>query len=96
MLAEGWQETGWLKNIDSFDWPATILVKEEEGEMAIFEYACLACGASATEFRSIDKRKKPLPRCPMCNSKMELQVSTPATPVLNAARPMAARKGGYK
>lgn len=29
LLSEGWKETGWLKNIESLDWPETILVKEE-------------------------------------------------------------------
>jgi hypothetical protein len=30
LLSQGWEETGWLKNIDSFDWPETILVKKEK------------------------------------------------------------------
>jgi hypothetical protein len=30
LLDEGWQETGWLKSIDSLGWFETILTKEAE------------------------------------------------------------------
>ncbi len=52
--------------------------------MALYEYRCPK-GHNATEIRRVDNRRDPL-ACPKCKQPMELQISAPATPVLNPAR----------
>ena len=62
--------------------------------MPIYTYTCKS-GHEFEELRSVAERNELRP-CPVCKAKTERKAEAPATPVLNPARPVRGRKGGYK
>jgi putative FmdB family regulatory protein len=56
--------------------------------MPVYEYMCPKCEVETDKYNKVDNRHTEAPACGKCEVQMELQVSTPATPVMNPARPV--------
>lgn len=62
--------------------------------MPLYEYECPE-GHRAELIRPTEKRNENI-NCPFCGAESERVPSAPATPVLNPARPVKPRKGGFR
>lgn len=61
--------------------------------MALYEFECPK-GHRVEEVRRVDNRHDPI-TCKKCKQPMELQISAPATPVMNPARAVRPTKTRY-